>query len=97
MALRVGPISQCNVSYHGIAHNVDEIHYVITASLSLDVTSATNYTLVEYLFTLKPGIGWVGGTANATGYALTVILIIIFVFSFSFIRSRGYFQVSLPS
>ncbi|XP_038049644.1 NADPH oxidase 5-like [Patiria miniata] len=57
------------------------------------LSQATNYTLVEYLFTLTPGIGWVGGTANVTGHALTVILVIIFVFSFSFIRRRGYFQV----
>ncbi|XP_022109398.1 NADPH oxidase 5-like isoform X2 [Acanthaster planci] len=54
---------------------------------------ATNYTLVEYLFTVTPGIGWVAGTASITGHALTVILLIIFVFSFSFIRRRGYFQV----
>ncbi|XP_033636875.1 NADPH oxidase 5-like [Asterias rubens] len=66
-------------------------HVVRYVGFSSD--GASNFTLVEYLFTFKPGIGWVAGSANVTGHALTVILIIIFVFSFSCIRRRGYFQV----
>ncbi|XP_072023995.1 NADPH oxidase 5-like [Amphiura filiformis] len=53
----------------------------------------TNYTLVDYLFTTKPGIGWVFGTANVTGWALLFVLAVIVLCSTPCIRRKGYFQV----
>ncbi|XP_072043086.1 NADPH oxidase 5-like [Amphiura filiformis] len=53
----------------------------------------TNYTLIDYLFTTKPGIGWVFGTANITGWALLYVLAVIVLFSTPYIRRKGYFRV----
>lgn len=50
----------------------------------------------EYLFTTRPGIGWVQGTASITGVVLQVIICLMVVCSSTFVRRSGHFEVSDP-
>ena len=57
-------------------------------------TTGTEWTFWEYLFTTKPGIGWIyPGLGYITGDVLIVVLLIIVVCSLSAVRASGYFQV----
>ncbi|XP_045183850.2 NADPH oxidase 5-like [Mercenaria mercenaria] len=47
----------------------------------------------EVLFTVKAGVGFVGGSAFITGWLLDVVLIVIVICSLPFIRRGGHFQV----
>ena len=49
----------------------------------------------EYLFTNRPGIGWLWGLAPLSGIVLDVVLAIMFVCSMNFVRRGGHFQVSI--
>lgn len=48
------------------------------------------------MFTLQPGVGWVGGSAFITGWILIVVLAAIVGPSVICLRKRGYFQVGDP-
>ncbi|XP_064645176.1 NADPH oxidase 5-like [Lineus longissimus] len=56
-------------------------------------TKAVNFTLVECLFTTRPGIGWVAGMASISGWVLLVIFIILVICSLPVIRRSGHFEV----
>ena len=57
-------------------------------------TTDTEWTFWEYLFTTKPGIGWIHpGLGYITGDVLIVVLTIIVICSLSAVRASGYFQV----
>uniref|UniRef100_A0A672NZN5 NADPH oxidase 5 n=1 Tax=Sinocyclocheilus grahami TaxID=75366 RepID=A0A672NZN5_SINGR len=51
------------------------------------------YQLWEYLFTIRPGIGWVNGTASITGVILQVLICLMVVCSSTFVRRSGHFEV----
>ncbi|XP_053344268.1 NADPH oxidase 5 [Clarias gariepinus] len=51
------------------------------------------YELWEYVFTTRPGIGWVQGTASITGVVLQVIICLMVVCSCTFVRRSGHFEV----
>ncbi|KAF4094902.1 NADPH oxidase 5 [Onychostoma macrolepis] len=51
------------------------------------------YQLWEYLFTIRPGIGWVKGTASITGIILQVLICLMVVCSSTFVRRSGHFEV----
>ncbi|XP_052454236.1 NADPH oxidase 5 isoform X1 [Carassius gibelio] len=51
------------------------------------------YQLWEYLFTVRPGIGWVDGTASITGVVLQVLICLMVVCSSTFVRRSGHFEV----
>ncbi|XP_036391561.1 NADPH oxidase 5 [Megalops cyprinoides] len=51
------------------------------------------HQLWEYLFTTRPGIGWVGGTASITGVVLQFIISLMVVCSSTFVRRSGHFEV----
>uniref|UniRef100_A0A8C2I732 NADPH oxidase, EF-hand calcium binding domain 5 n=1 Tax=Cyprinus carpio TaxID=7962 RepID=A0A8C2I732_CYPCA len=51
------------------------------------------YQLWEYLFTIRPGIGWVNGTASITGVVLQVLICLMVVCSSTFVRRSGHFEV----
>ncbi|XP_067327278.1 NADPH oxidase 5 [Anolis sagrei] len=58
----------------------------------LSQTNSTFY-LWEYLFTTRPGIGWVYGTASITGLALQLLLGLMSVCSSTSVRKSGHFEV----
>lgn len=47
----------------------------------------------EYLLTIRPGIGWVNGTASVTGVVLQVLICLMVVCSSTFVRRSGHFEV----
>ncbi|XP_060116342.1 NADPH oxidase 5 [Heteronotia binoei] len=57
--------------------------------------SQTNgsYCLWEYLFTTRPGIGWIYSTASLSGLLLQVLIGLMLICSCPFIRKSGYFEV----
>ncbi|CAM1325380.1 NOX5 (predicted) [Pycnogonum litorale] len=52
-----------------------------------------DFSLYEYLFTLKPGIGWVGGSASVTGWCLLAIIIVIVIAAHPCVRRSHMFEV----
>lgn len=70
--------------------------YVISYYLSPVLLTRTDrgYNMWEYLFTTRPGIGWVKGTASITGVVLQVIICLMVVCSSTFVRRSGHFEVS---
>ena len=74
------------------------VHFFISLFYSIQGyvihTTDTEWTLWEYLFTTKPGIGWIPpGLGYITGDILIVVLTIIVICSLSAVRASGYFQV----
>lgn len=51
------------------------------------------YQMWEYLLTIRPGIGWVNGTASVTGVVLQVLICLMVVCSSTFVRRSGHFEV----
>nr|XP_034987607.1 NADPH oxidase 5 [Zootoca vivipara] len=51
------------------------------------------YQLWEYLFTTRPGIGWIYGTASLTGLVLQLLIALMLVCSSTFVRKGGHFEV----
>ncbi|EMP36033.1 NADPH oxidase 5 [Chelonia mydas] len=49
--------------------------------------------LWEYLFTTRPGIGWIHGSASLTGIALQLLICMMLVCSSTFVRKGGHFEV----
>ncbi|KAI4880347.1 hypothetical protein NFI96_021114, partial [Prochilodus magdalenae] len=52
-----------------------------------------SYQLWEYVFTTRPGIGWIKGTASITGVVLQVLICLMVVCSSTFVRRSGHFEV----
>ena len=58
------------------------------------VKTDTKWSYSEYLFTTRPGIGWIEpGLGYITGDVLIFVLVIMVLFSLSVVRASGYFQV----
>ncbi|XP_015667366.1 NADPH oxidase 5 [Protobothrops mucrosquamatus] len=51
------------------------------------------YRLWEYLFTTRPGIGWIHGTASLTGLLLQLLLSLMLVCSTTLVRRSGHFEL----
>ncbi|XP_034291384.1 NADPH oxidase 5 isoform X2 [Pantherophis guttatus] len=52
-----------------------------------------DYRLWEYLFTTRPGIGWIHGTASLTGLLLQLLISLMLVCSTTLVRRSGHFEV----
>ncbi|ETE62892.1 NADPH oxidase 5, partial [Ophiophagus hannah] len=50
------------------------------------------YHLWEYLFTTRPGIGWIRGTASLTGLVLQLLISLMLVCSTTLVRRSGHFE-----
>ncbi|XP_069766258.1 NADPH oxidase 5 [Narcine bancroftii] len=51
------------------------------------------YQLWEYLFTTRPGIGWIYGLASITGIILQFLIILMLICSSTIIRRSGHFEL----
>ncbi|KAG8288595.1 NADPH oxidase 5 [Homalodisca vitripennis] len=79
---------------YSITHTVMHLLNFSLDVVSDPVINAGNYTLTEWLFTMRPGLfGLVDGIANPTGVALIFILIIMFICSQTFVRRGGCFEI----
>ena len=64
------------------------------STLSPGAATEPLYSFSDWLFTCKPGLfGMIGGVANPTGVALTVIILVITFCSMKWVRKGGYFEV----
>ena len=63
------------------------------------VTSApgARWTFSEYLFTRRPGVGWLPGFAYISGDALFALLLVMLLTSLPVVRASGHFQVRDPN
>ncbi|XP_018422903.1 PREDICTED: NADPH oxidase 5 [Nanorana parkeri] len=52
-----------------------------------------SFTFWEYFLTLRPGIGWVYGSASITGILLQLLICLTLVCSSTFVRKGGHFEV----
>nr|XP_020663797.1 NADPH oxidase 5 isoform X2 [Pogona vitticeps]XP_020663798.1 NADPH oxidase 5 isoform X2 [Pogona vitticeps]XP_020663799.1 NADPH oxidase 5 isoform X2 [Pogona vitticeps] len=52
-----------------------------------------SYNLWEYLFTTRPGIGWIYGTASITGLVLQALICLMLLCSSTIVRKSGHFEV----
>ncbi|XP_023442506.2 NADPH oxidase 5 [Dasypus novemcinctus] len=56
-------------------------------------SEASAFRFWELLLTMRPGIGWVYGSASPTGVALLLLLLLLFACSSSCVRRSGHFEV----
>ncbi|XP_067412184.1 NADPH oxidase 5 [Emydura macquarii macquarii] len=94
---KVFPLDQ-NVIFHQL------VGYVV-AALTVVHTGAhvVNFVILsqnqdhpllwEYLFTTRPGIGWIHGSASLTGIALQLLICMMLACSSTFVRKSGHFEV----
>ncbi|XP_064476773.1 NADPH oxidase 5-like isoform X2 [Ornithodoros turicata] len=75
------------ILFYSIAHTV--AHLLNFARLS----KGDMYVYSLYLFTTQHDIGWVGGTACITGWALLAILLVMVLCSLPCVRRSGRFEV----
>uniref|UniRef100_A0A8C6TDF8 NADPH oxidase, EF-hand calcium binding domain 5 n=1 Tax=Neogobius melanostomus TaxID=47308 RepID=A0A8C6TDF8_9GOBI len=57
------------------------------------LTESGEFSFWEYVFTTRPGIGWVSGMASITGVVLQVFIILMVICSMTFVRRSGHFEV----
>uniref|UniRef100_A0A6I8R677 NADPH oxidase, EF-hand calcium-binding domain 5 n=1 Tax=Xenopus tropicalis TaxID=8364 RepID=A0A6I8R677_XENTR len=70
------------------------IHTAAHITNFINLTEKTGaYTFWEYLLTIRPGIGWISGTASITGILLQLLICLMLLFSNTFVRKGGYFEV----
>ncbi|XP_067827251.1 NADPH oxidase 5 [Heptranchias perlo] len=69
---------------HSIAHVVNFVKLTHNGG---------TYQLWEYLFTTRPGIGWIYGMTSITGVILQLLIILMLICSSPFVRRSGHFEV----
>ncbi|KAK7891768.1 hypothetical protein WMY93_023731 [Mugilogobius chulae] len=57
------------------------------------LSESGEFSFWEYVFTTRPGIGWVKGTASVTGVVLQVLIFLMVICSMTFVRRSGHFEV----
>ncbi|KAG8440805.1 hypothetical protein GDO86_006516 [Hymenochirus boettgeri] len=95
--VRFLPLDQ-NVIFHElVGYTVFVLTVVHTAAHIINFINLTaskgTYTFWEYLLTLRPGIGWISGSASITGIFLQLLICLVLVCSSTFVRKGGYFEV----
>ncbi|XP_064169287.1 NADPH oxidase 5 [Anguilla rostrata] len=95
--VRVLPLDQNILLHQMVGYAVFSFTLVHTAAHVMNFASLSQnegaHRLWEYLFTTRPGIGWVGGTASITGVVLQLIISLMVVCSSTFVRRSGHFEV----
>lgn len=65
----------------------------VLCSVSARMSASGEFSLWEYLFTTRPGVGWVKGTASLTGVILQLLIFLMVICSSTFVRRSGHFEV----
>uniref|UniRef100_A0A8C3XTR5 NADPH oxidase 5 n=1 Tax=Chelydra serpentina TaxID=8475 RepID=A0A8C3XTR5_CHESE len=90
---KVFPLDQ-NVIFHQlVGYVVGALTAVHTSAHVVNFGDQDRPALWEYLFTTRPGIGWVHGSASITGIALQLLVCMMLVCSSAFVRKSGHFEV----
>ena len=73
-----------------LKHRNTHSHFLIG-----EIAHMERMPLVEYLFSVRLGIGWVNGSACLTGWFLLLILLVMITSSMPFMRRSGNFEVRM--
>uniref|UniRef100_A0A6G1SM82 NADPH oxidase 5 n=1 Tax=Aceria tosichella TaxID=561515 RepID=A0A6G1SM82_9ACAR len=76
------------IVFHSFVHTIGHLLNFLQAAMEAD----SRFTYAEYLFSVNPGIGWLGGCASITGWLLLVIILIMSLAQ-PFSRSLGKFEL----
>ncbi|XP_073506965.1 NADPH oxidase 5 [Phyllobates terribilis] len=91
------PLDQNVILHEMVGYTVVILTVVHTAAHIINfINKAINpgsYTFWEYFLTLRPGIGWVYGSASITGILLQLLICLMQVCSCTFVRKGGHFEV----
>ncbi|KAG9488993.1 hypothetical protein GDO78_005147 [Eleutherodactylus coqui] len=92
------PLDQNVVFHELVGYTIFVLTLVHTSAHVINfINKAINpgsYTFWEYLLTLRPGIGWVYGSASITGILLQLLICLMLVCSSTFVRKGGHFEVT---
>uniref|UniRef100_UPI00358E8DD0 NADPH oxidase 5 isoform X2 n=1 Tax=Myxine glutinosa TaxID=7769 RepID=UPI00358E8DD0 len=81
----VGVVIFILASVHSLCHTAN---FVI-----LSMKENATYSFWDYLLSVRPGLGWVAGSASITGVVLQLLLCIMVIFSSPCVRRNGHFEV----
>uniref|UniRef100_A0A8C4R7T5 NADPH oxidase, EF-hand calcium binding domain 5 n=1 Tax=Eptatretus burgeri TaxID=7764 RepID=A0A8C4R7T5_EPTBU len=81
----VGVVIFILASVHSACHTVN---FVI-----LSKKENATYSFWDYLLSVRPGLGWVAGSASITGVVLQLLLCIMVMFSSPCVRRNGHFEL----
>ncbi|XP_053128599.1 NADPH oxidase 5 isoform X6 [Hemicordylus capensis] len=94
---RVLPLDQNVVLHQLVGYAIVGLTSVHTAAHVANFVRMSqmkdSYRFWEYLFTTRPGIGWISGTASITGLLLQTLICLMLLCSSSFVRRSGHFEV----
>ncbi|CAJ0935365.1 unnamed protein product [Ranitomeya imitator] len=96
------PLDQNVILHEMVGYTVVILTVVHTAAHIINFINKAidpgSYTFWEYFLTLRPGIGWVYGSASITGIWLQLLICLMQVCSSTFVRKGGHFELlSVPS
>ncbi|OCT86723.1 hypothetical protein XELAEV_18020412mg [Xenopus laevis] len=95
--VRFLPLDQNVILHELIGYVIFLLTVVHTAAHVINFINLTEktgaYRFWEYLLTIRPGIGWISGTASITGILLQLLICLMLLFSSTFVRKGGYFEV----
>ncbi|KAJ8417185.1 hypothetical protein AAFF_G00284120 [Aldrovandia affinis] len=95
--VRILPLDQNILLHQIVGYSIFSFTLVHTSAHIMNFArlsqSEGGHRLWEYLFTTRPGIGWVQGTASITGMVLQLIISLMVVCSSTFVRRSGHFEV----
>ncbi|XP_074862683.1 NADPH oxidase 5 [Carettochelys insculpta] len=94
---KVVPLDQNVIFHQYVGYVVAALTVVHTGAHVVNFVrlsqSQDHPALWEYLFTTRPGIGWIHGSASVTGIALQLLICAMLVCSSPFVRKSGRFEV----
>uniref|UniRef100_A0A8C8ST86 NADPH oxidase 5 n=1 Tax=Pelusios castaneus TaxID=367368 RepID=A0A8C8ST86_9SAUR len=90
---KVFPLEQNVVFHQLVGYVVAALSVVHTGAHVVNFGDQDHPLLWEYLFTTRPGIGWIHGSASLTGIALQLLICVMLACSTTFVRKSGHFEV----
>ncbi|MBN3279235.1 NOX5 oxidase, partial [Polyodon spathula] len=95
--VRVFPLDQYVILHQLVGYAMFGLTVVHTGAHIINFVlltqSVSSFHLWEYLFTTRPGIGWVYGTASITGFILQFLICMMLICSSTFVRRSGHFEI----
>ncbi|XP_013878453.1 NADPH oxidase 5 isoform X2 [Austrofundulus limnaeus] len=94
--VRVLPLDQNILLHQIVGYAILFFTVVHTAAHVVNfarMSASGDFSLWEYLFTTRPGVGWVKGTASLTGVVLQLLIFLMVICSSTFVRRSGHFEV----
>nr|XP_033775411.1 NADPH oxidase 5 isoform X1 [Geotrypetes seraphini] len=95
--VRIFPLDQNVILHQLVGYAIFILSVLHTGAHLANFVNLTlnknGYQLWEYMFTTRPGIGWISGTASVTGLVLQLLICLTTLCSSPFVRKSGHFEV----